>query len=100
MQSKYYSEGTDKSKMVGYVNDVYDLSISLSNGQLNRVGLTPKTNDSSAITRQLMTDLTYATLKMQALLEFMNVSGKIDDETLNYARTIVYGDEAEVAKRR
>lgn len=100
MYSKYYSEEQNGTVQSLYENDMYDLTISATHGQVSQVKMDAKTEDSNKLVHQLLFDLTDTTVKMEQLVNFMRKCGKFDEETLNEMNSMIYHGHSESAKKR
>lgn len=93
MKSKYTSEKTNGTSQYVYTNDVYDLTINNTNGDL-APNLGIKKNDANTVIRQLLEDLSNTTLKLESLMNAFRECvkmGMIPEDVVNYLSTYVYG---------
>ncbi len=102
MESRYISRKTNETSQYVYTNDIYDLTINNTNGNL-APNLEAKGNDATTVMRQLVEDLACTTLKLESLMNVFNEcikKGMIPEEIASYLSTYVYGTAAEPAKKQ
>ena len=101
MESKYISKKTNETAQYVYTNDVYDLTINYTNGNL-APNLEAKGNDAATIMRQLVEDLSTATVKLETLMNIFsegNKNGMFSEEVSNDISTYIYGTPTESSKK-
>ncbi|MCI9434478.1 MAG: hypothetical protein HFI86_04330 [Bacilli bacterium] len=101
MESKYTSKKTNESAQYVYTNDVYDLTINNTNGNL-APNLEAKGNDATTVIRQLVEDLSTTTVKLETLMNVFSEcikNGILPEEVSNYISTYIYETPTESSKK-